>query len=98
MTVNALEPGEEAGYWHTHSQIEELYVFLAGQGPLGLDDDVVDVEAGSVVRVSPGVWRTWRCSPESSGQLQWLCIRAGGTELPEFPNDAQRDVDRAMPW
>ena len=98
MTVNALEPGEEAGYWHDHSQIEELYVFLAGLGQLGLDDDVVDVEAGSVVRVSPGVWRTWRCTPGSSGQLQWLCIRAGGTELPEFPNDATRDLERPLPW
>lgn len=98
MTVNALEPGEEAGYWHDHSQIEELYVFLTGRGQLGLDDDVVNVEGGSVVRVSPGVWRTWRCSPESESQLQWLCIRAGSTELPKFPNDATRDNDRAMPW
>ena len=98
MTANALEPGEDAGYWHTHSQIEELYVFLAGKGQMGLDDDVIDVEAGSVVRVSPDVWRVWRCSPDSPGQLQWLCIRAGGTELPEFPNDGARDTERAMPW
>ena len=23
MTANALEPGEEAGYWHSHGSIEE---------------------------------------------------------------------------
>nr|WP_274638156.1 hypothetical protein [Microbacterium bovistercoris] len=51
MTANAYEPGEEAGYWHRHSRIEELYVFLAGQGQMGLDDDIVDVGPGSVVRV-----------------------------------------------
>ena len=98
MTVNALEAGEEAGYWHTHSQIEELYVFIGGQGQMGLDDDLVDVSAGSVVRVGQNVMRTWRAKPDSTEQLQWLCIRAGGTELPDFPNDAKRDNDRPMPW
>lgn len=98
MTANALIPGEEAGYWHTHSEVEELYVFLAGEGQMGLGDDVVDVSAGSVIRVSPGTWRTWRCSPTSSGELRWLCIRAGGTLLTHFPDDATRDNDRAMPW
>lgn len=98
LTVNALEPGEEAGYWHTHSQVEELYVFLAGRGQMGLDGNLVEVSAGDVVRVSPEVWRTWRCRPDSPGQLQWLCIRAGAMELPEFPNDATRDTERAMLW
>lgn len=98
LTVNALEPGEEAGYWHTHSAIEELYVFIAGEGQMGLDDEVVDVSAGSSVRVGQGVMRTWRAKPESNGQLQWLCIRAGGSELPKFPYDARRDNDRPMPW
>jgi mannose-6-phosphate isomerase-like protein (cupin superfamily) len=98
MTANALTPGEEAGYWHTHSQVEELYVFLEGHGQMGLDDDVIDVTAGSVVRVSPGVWRTWRCAPDAEGELRWLCIRAGGTELPHFPSDSTRVEDRAMPW
>lgn len=98
LTANALMPGEEAGYWHTHSEVEELYVFLAGAGQMALDGDIVDVQAGTVVRVGQNVWRTWRASPGSSGQLQWLCIRAGGTELPKFPDDATRDLERAMPW
>ncbi|CAN5381222.1 hypothetical protein BH11ACT3_BH11ACT3_15890 [soil metagenome] len=98
MTANALQPGEEAGYWHTHSQIEELYVFLEGTGQMGLDDEVVDVAAGSVVRVGQGVWRTWRALPESPGQLRWLCIRAGGEELPQLPSDSTRDEARPSPW
>jgi len=98
LTVNALEPGEEAGYWHTHSTVEELYVFIAGEGQMGLDDDLVDVQAGSVVRVGQDVLRTWRAKPDSSGQLRWLCIRAGGSELPHFPDDARRDNEKPMPW
>ena len=98
VTANALEPGEEAGYWHRHSKIEEVYLFLEGAGQMGLDDEVVDVTAGSVVRVGQGVWRTWGAHPESPGQLRWLCIRAGGYELPEFPDDSERDDARPSPW
>ena len=98
LTVNSLEPGQEAGYWHTHSEIEELYIFLEGQGQMGLDDDLVEVSAGTVVRVGQNVLRTWRAKPNSNGQLQWICVRAGGTVLPEFPNDAQIITDKPMPW
>lgn len=100
LTANALAPGEEAGYWHAHAhaKIEELYVFLAGAGQMGLDDDIVEVEVGTVVRVGQGVWRTWRARPDSPGELRWLCIRAGGEALPHFPDDSRRDPDRPMPW
>jgi mannose-6-phosphate isomerase-like protein (cupin superfamily) len=98
MTANALAPGEEAGYWHTHSRVEELYVFLEGRGQMGLDDDLIDVAAGSTVRVGQGVWRTWRAHPDSPGELRWLCIRAGGEQLPAMPDDGARDTERAMPW
>jgi mannose-6-phosphate isomerase-like protein (cupin superfamily) len=98
MTANALVPGEEAGYWHVHTKVEELYVFLGGVGEMGLDDEIVQVRAGSVVRVGQGVARTWRARPDSPGELRWLCIRAGGEELPEMPDDSSRLPDRPMPW
>ncbi|TDN91813.1 hypothetical protein EV279_1318 [Microbacterium sp. BK668] len=65
---------------------------------MGLDGDIVDVGPGSVVRVGQGVWRTWRCLPDSPEQLRWLCIRAGGYPLPEFPDDSERDEARPSPW
>ena len=99
LTANSYEAGEEAGYWHSHSEIEELYVFLTGRGEMGLDDDVVPVGPGSVVRVGQGVARTWRAVPDTPEPLTWLCIRAGGNgELAHLPSDAQRDPDRAAPW
>src|SRR5664279_1978685 len=72
-TVNVLEPGEEAGYWHTHSEVEELYIFLTGTGQLALDSEVVNVVAGTNVRVGQDVWRTWRSLPDSSEPLRWIC-------------------------
>lgn len=98
LTVNALVAGEEAGYWHKHSAVEELYIFVHGKGQVGLNDDLVEVTAGSIVRVSPETWITWRCDPNSAEELRWFCVRAGGTELPEFPNDATKDATKPMPW
>lgn len=98
MTANSYVPGEEAGYWHSHDLIEELYVFLTGRGEMGLDDDVVPVGPGTTIRVGPGVMRTWRCTPDSPEPLTWFCIRAGGQELPTLPSDSHRDNDRPAPW
>ncbi len=98
LTTNSFEPGEEAGYWHTHSDIEELYVFLEGRGQMGLDDEIVDVGPGTVIRVGQGVWRTWRCVPDSASGLRWMCIRAGADQIERLPTDATRDDERASPW
>lgn len=98
FTATAYEPGEEAGYWHSHSELEEVYVFLEGEGQMGLDDEVIDVHPGTVVRVGTGVMRTWRCHPESPTQLKWLCIRAGQIPLPAIPDDAEPIRDVPMPW
>ncbi len=98
VTANSLVPGEEAGYWHSHAVIEELYLFLAGEGEMGLGDDVVPVKAGTAIRVSQDVMRTWRCLPSSPGNLTWLCIRGGGQELDKIPTDSRRITDVPMPW
>lgn len=98
VTANSLEPGEEAGYWHTHSSDEELYIFLAGTGQMGLDDEVLDVGPGTAIRVGQGVMRTWRAAPDSDGNLRWLCIRGDGGALPHLPDDAVRDESKPMPW
>jgi mannose-6-phosphate isomerase-like protein (cupin superfamily) len=98
LTVNALVAGEEAPYWHKHSQVEELYIFISGHGQMGLNEDCVEVTAGSIVRVSPETWIKWRCHPDSTEELRWLCVRAGGMELPDAPNDATVDFDRPNVW
>ena len=98
LSVTAYEPGEEAGYWHSLSELEEVYVFLDGHGQMGLDDDLVEVTPGTVIHVGTGVMRTWRCRPDSPSQLRWICIRAGGGKLEAIPTDAVPVRDIPMPW
>jgi len=98
VSLNANQPGEAAARWHSHSQLEEIYLFLAGEGQMALNDDVIDVHPGTIVRVGQGVWRAWRALPDSPGELRWLCIRGGGADLKSIGHDADFDHDRPLPW
>jgi mannose-6-phosphate isomerase-like protein (cupin superfamily) len=98
VSVNERKPGESAGYWHSHSVLEELYLFLEGEGELALDNEVIPVKAGTAIRVGQDVMRTWRCSPESQTPLRWICVRAGGAKLAEIPRDAEPITTLPEPW
>ena len=98
MSANAVDGGREAPFWHKHAKVEELYIFLAGQGQMGLNDEVVDVQAGTTVRVPAGTWSTWRALPDSPEQLRWVCVRGGGEPLADIGRDAEIDRDRPAPW
>jgi uncharacterized cupin superfamily protein len=98
VSLNSRVPGEGADYWHAHSILEELYLFLEGEGELALDDAIIPVKAGTAVRVGQGVMRTWRCTPSSPVPLKWICIRGGGARLKDIPRDAAPIRDRPLPW
>lgn len=98
LSVNSTPPGGQSPFWHSHSQIEEIHVFLEGEGEMALDDEVIEVGPGSIVRVGPGVMRALRCLPDSSRPLKWLCIRGGGAPLAEIGNDGDLDTERPFPW
>ncbi len=98
LSANAIEPGETAPFWHTHSVLEEIYVFLGGRGRMALDDEVIDVGPGTTVRVGQGVWRHVQALPDSGEQLRWFCIRAGGDELGAIGRDGEIDRERSAPW
>jgi quercetin dioxygenase-like cupin family protein len=50
----------EQGTGHRHDQQEELYIVTRGTLTMRFDDDVREVSAGSVVRVSPQTVRSHR--------------------------------------
>ncbi|MRH28394.1 cupin domain-containing protein [Microbacterium sp. SYP-A9085] len=97
-SVNAAEPGAQSAFWHAHERLEELYVFLAGRGQMALDEDVIDVQAGTVVRVGQGVMRAWHALPDSPEPLRWLCVRSGGDTLADIGRDSRFDKERPRPW
>jgi uncharacterized cupin superfamily protein len=97
VTVNSREPGEGAHYWHSHAILEELYLFLEGEGVVALDNEIVPVRAGTAVRVAQGVRRSWHANADSPVPMRWVCIRAGGAPLAEL-RDATLYPEIPLPW
>jgi mannose-6-phosphate isomerase-like protein (cupin superfamily) len=85
--------GGKGSYGHRHRTQEELYHVISGRLQFKLDDDVLEVDGGTTVRVAPEVARSvWNDEPEDA-ELIIVSIRIenpqGDTEqVPDFwPED-----------
>lgn len=59
--------GGKGGYGHRHRTQEEIYYVISGRLQFKLDDDVVDVDRGTAVRVAPEVARSvWNDEAEDA--------------------------------
>jgi mannose-6-phosphate isomerase-like protein (cupin superfamily) len=64
----------EQGSGHFHEELEEVYIVTGGTLTMRFEAEVVEVEAGSVVRVAPGTTRSHR--NEGSEQVEiWAVSR-----------------------
>jgi mannose-6-phosphate isomerase-like protein (cupin superfamily) len=67
LTHRRMPPqtGGKGSYGHRHKTQEELCLVLSGTLQFKLGDEVIDVPAGTAVRIAPEVWRSvWNDGPE----------------------------------
>ena len=67
LTWRRMPPqtGGKGSYGHRHRTQEEIYLVVSGTLQFKLDDEVIDVPAGTVVRVAPHVVRSvWNEGPD----------------------------------
>ena len=76
--------GGKGSYGHRHFQQEELYFVISGRLQVKLDDDVVELDRGSAVRVAPEVVRSVWNEEEEDAELVIVSIRL---------DDAQDDTE-----
>src|SRR2546421_5235890 len=61
------QSGGKGGYRHRHKTQEEVYFVIRGTLQFKLEDDVIDVDGGTAVRVAPSVVRSvWNEGPEDA--------------------------------
>jgi mannose-6-phosphate isomerase-like protein (cupin superfamily) len=81
--------GGKGSYGHRHKTQEEVYFVLSGELQFKLEDEVIDVPAGSAVRVAPGTVRSvWNERPEEA-ELLIVSTRIGNARddvelVPDF--------------
>ena len=62
--------GGKGSYGHRHKSQEEIYFVVSGELQFKLEDEVIDVPAGTAVRVAPGTVRSvWNERPEEAELL-----------------------------
>jgi len=81
--------GGKGSYGHRHKEQEEIYFVASGTLLFKLGDEVVDVEAGTAVRVPPETWRSvWNDEPEDAELIIVSKVVPGGSR-----DDAEHIAD-----
>ena len=61
------QTGGKGGYGHRHKTQEEIYFVISGRLQFKLEDELVELDGGTAVRVAPGVARSvWNDGPETA--------------------------------
>lgn len=84
-----LAPGFRIPFGHRHKEQEEIYVVLAGSGRVKLDDEIVEVREGDVIRVEPDTMRNFEAGPDG---LEYVGFAAGDAEV------AKTDAEMVPGW
>ena len=72
--------GGKGSYGHRHKEQEEIYFVVSGTLQFKLGDEVVDVGAGTAVRVAPETWRSvWNDEPEDAELIIVSKVVPGGS-------------------
>ncbi len=96
ISLNMLPPGVSVPFAHRHKLNEELYIFTGGKGQIQIDGEIIDVEEGTCVRVSPDGDRTWRNNGEEN--LYYIVIQAKENSLTQDTFDDGIPSDTPVTW
>ncbi|MGB3209129.1 MAG: cupin domain-containing protein [Desulforhopalus sp.] len=96
-----LPPNEGYTFTHTHREQEEVYVVIRGSGQILLDEELLNLVEGDIVRVSP---ETRRALKANSHGIFIICSGAVPSGYPRNPNarylidDGIADYNDIPPW
>ena len=87
VSYKRLAPSFREPFGHKHKRQEEIYVLVAGSGRIKLDDEVVDLQPWTAVRIPPETMRSVEAGPEGA---ELIAIGA--------PNTGPGDGDTVPGW
>ena len=80
-----LKPGIRQPFGHHHNVGEEVHVVLGGSGRVKLDNEILALQKGDVLRVAPDVMRAFEAGPE-------------GLEFIVFSQHVEKDTEIERGW
>lgn len=73
VSINKMPAGVSVPFVHSHKQNEEIYGILSGKGSMMIDGEIVKLEAGDWLRVSPSAKR--QLSADNECEISYICIQ-----------------------
>ncbi|MFB4164489.1 cupin domain-containing protein [Alteribacillus sp. JSM 102045] len=96
VSINSFPPHTSVPFHHKHGENEELYIFVKGKGQFQVDEDVFDIEEGSVVRVAPTGVRIFRNNSDEN--LYFICVQAKENSLQHNNISDGIVVEKPVEW
>lgn len=73
LSMNVIPAGKGMPFLHRHKENDEVYIIIGGRGQFVIDGECIDVQEGSVIRMSPAAARSVRNNGDAP--LYFLCIQ-----------------------
>jgi len=64
VSLFRMHPEQRQPFGHHHDKAEEVYFVISGSGRVKLDDEIVELAEGSLLRVSPEITRCFEAGPD----------------------------------
>lgn len=96
ISINSLPPGGGMPFYHTHQDNEEVYIFIQGRGQMQVDEEVIDVQEGTIVRIAPNGQRTWRNN--SDEPLLYIIVQMRENSLRQYGLGDGVVSDKPVTW
>ncbi len=97
-----LPPNEGYTFTHSHVEQEEVYIVVSGKGVILIDGELIEIQRGDLVRVSPRAKRAIKADKETD--LFVICAGGVAQIYPQNYNsrylidDGIPDYDYIPPW
>jgi mannose-6-phosphate isomerase-like protein (cupin superfamily) len=73
VSRETLAPNFRVPFGHRHRDQEEVYLVLRGSGRIKIEDEILDLHEGDLVRLGRG---TWRCTEAGPDGMAYLAVGA----------------------
>ena len=80
-----LGPGWRLPFGHNHKTQEEVYVLVRGSARMKVEDDLIDLEPYTAVRVSPSTMRGYEGGPDGAELIVVGAPRTGAGDANVVP-------------
>lgn len=97
-----LPPNEGYTFMHSHTEQEEVYIVVEGKGLMAIEDQLLPLEPGDLVRISPHAKRALKADETSA--LFIICAGGVVAGYPKATNarylidDGVPHYDELPPW